>query len=117
MRFIEKVAVSVVRPVYRAFFEKPLWWFLAKLKVFFLTEIYARLDNIEQRLREDRQTIAERLQRAEEGDKAQWDALEQLLLSMFHQPHLRVVARNEESDMAPSTASSVTRTHAASNIR
>jgi hypothetical protein len=125
MRFAEKVAVYLFRPVYRAFFERPLWWFLARVKVFFLGDMAAQVESIERRLREDyRQrltAIEERLRAAEENHLVQWDAMEQLLLALFHQPQLRTMARNGESD-APHetpvlTAAPVNRTHAASNIR
>jgi hypothetical protein len=121
MRFAEKAAVYLLRPIYRSFFERPLWWFLARVKLFFLTEIFARLDAIEQRLREDRQGAEERLRAAEENNLVQWDAMEQLLLALFHQPQLRNMARNRESDGPGETpvltAAPVNRTHAAGNIR
>ncbi len=122
MRFAEKVVVYLLRPIYRSFFERPLWWFLARVKVFFLADMAAQIERMERRLREDREASEERLRRAEETDMAQWDALEQLLLALFHQPQLRTMARNGESD-APRetpvlTTTPVNSAHAASsNIR
>ncbi len=125
MRFAEKVAVYLLRPVYRAFLERPLWWFLAKIKVFFLGDMAAQVANMERQLREDYQqrlaAIEQRLRTAEENNLVQWDAIEQLLLSLFHQPQLRTMARKGESDTSRETpvlaAAPINRTHAASNIR
>lgn len=125
MRFAKKVAVYVLRPIYRAFFERPLWWFLAKVKIFFISDMAAQVQSMERRLREDYQqrltAIEERLRAAEQNNLVQWDALEQLLLALFHQPQLRTMARNGESDapreMPVLTVNPVNRTHAASNIR
>jgi hypothetical protein len=74
----------VLRPIYKGFFERPLWWFLAKVKAFFLAEIGPQLEGTGRRLA----AIEERLQSAEASNAAQWDALEQLLLALFHQPEI-----------------------------
>lgn len=129
MRFIEKVAVSVLRPVYRAFFEKPLWWFLAKLKAFFIADLSAQVQAIrEEQARhlaavdERLQRLDERLRRLEAGDPAQWNSLEQLLLSLFHQSESQSVLVTEREPGTPrevssSSAPQLNRVHAASNIR
>ncbi len=121
MRFAEKIAIFILRPFYRTFVERPLWWFLARVRIFFMSDTSARLDNVEQQLGEVRKAIEEGLRRSEENDRAQWDALEQLLLGLFHQPQLRTIARNEDSatprEAQVSMAPPLNRTNAASNIR
>ena len=88
MRFLQKL----FRPVYRAFFERPIWWFLARVKAFFFAETLARLDNMERQLaelsgrRQEWSVIEERLRAAEANNAAQWDAIERLLLALFQQP-------------------------------
>lgn len=93
MRFGEKVVLFIFRPIYRTFIERLLWWFLARVKIFFLADIAAQVDNIERRLREDHQqrwaAIEERLRGAEASNAAQWGAMEQLLLALFRQSELR----------------------------
>jgi hypothetical protein len=125
MRFGEKVVVYLLRPIYRTFFERLIWWFLARVKVFLLGDMAAQVASIDRRLREDYQqrltAIEERLRAAEENGVVQWDALEQLLLALFHQPQLRTMARNGEHDASHETPALTTvpvnRPHAASNIR
>jgi hypothetical protein len=105
-----------VRPIYRTFLARPLWWFLARIKAFFLAELAPQLTNIESRLnalesleREVQaiervatqactfqanasvtlEKIERRLQALEEGSArsaAEWDGLEQLLLALFRLP-------------------------------
>ena len=91
MGLLEKVGVSVVRPFYRTFFEKPLWWFLAKVKAFFFAETSERLLRIENRLAalEKPESIEELFRRTEASNAAEWDALEQLLLALYRQPESR----------------------------
>src|SRR5882724_2149203 len=96
LKFGEKVVLFFLRPIYRTFFERLVWWFLARVKAFFLAEIGPQLERIERRLQSeeaDRQqrwaAIEERMRSAEASNAAQWDALEQLLLAMFRQPELR----------------------------
>lgn len=93
MGLLRKAVVSLVRPVYRAFVEKPLWWFLAKVKAFFFAETLQRLQAIEHRLAalERPETIEELFRRTEASNAAQWDALEQLLLALFRQPESQIV--------------------------
>ena len=83
MRFGEKVVVYLLRPIYRTFFERLIWWFLARVKIFLLGDMAAQVQSIERRLREDYQqrltAIEERLRAAEENNVVQWDAMEQLL--------------------------------------
>jgi len=70
------------RYVYRGWFERPVWWWLAKVKEFFFAETLHRLTVLESRLGQ----IEERLQRMEASTPAQWDALEQLILAILRQP-------------------------------
>jgi len=95
MGFGEKLILNLLRPIYRAFFERLLWRFLLKLKNFFLTEVSARLENIEGQLSELPATkkayadLEERLREIEANNAAEWDAIEQLLLAQFRQPELQ----------------------------
>lgn len=127
MRFGERMVVYIFRPIYRTFFERLLWWFLAKLKIFLLGEIgvqisecLVKIDNVERRLREIEE-LAAPLRDAELKNAAQWDAMEQLLLAMFRQPELLALDSDRELGMPPHTATSsageLNRAHAASNIR
>jgi hypothetical protein len=77
---------AILRPIYKAFFERPLWWFLGKVKAFFLAEIGPQIESTESRLA----AIEERLRSMEANNAAQWDALEQLLLALFRQPEVRI---------------------------
>jgi hypothetical protein len=108
MRFVQKL----FRPIYRAFFERPIWWFLGKVKNFFFAETSIRLENIERRLAEDSSNgngfaaIEERLRVAEANNAAQWDAIERLLLALFQQPEARALdsARDAEVQNLSATA-------------
>lgn len=71
-----------IRRLYRVFFERPLWWFLAKVKEFFFADTLHRLGLIETRLTH----IEDRLHRLETSGPAQWDVLEQLILAILRQP-------------------------------
>jgi hypothetical protein len=82
MRLVRKVLGAILRPIYKGFFERPLWWFLARVKAFFLAEIGPRIEGNEHRLA----VIEERLRSTEANNAAQWNALEQLLLGLFRQP-------------------------------
>jgi hypothetical protein len=88
MRFVQKL----FRPIYRAFFERPIWWFLAKVKAFFFAETMARMDNMERQLsellgrRQEWAVVEERLHAMQANNAAQWDAIERLLLALFQQP-------------------------------
>lgn len=126
MRFVEQIIVSILRPIYRIFFERPLWWFLAKLKSFFLNEVSGQLGGIEHRLqaaeteqRQNWQTIQSQLQRIEANNAAQWDALEQLLLAVLRQPEaLEAEAGGSSHEEAPiSSTNDLSRVHAASSLR
>ena len=139
MSFRGRVAASVLRPIYRTFFERPLWRFLANVKTFFFAEIGVQLGNFERRfIAEDAvadqrwTSLEQRLERLEANNKAQWDAiatqnaaqwdaLEQLILAVLRQPEARA-SDLESSVDAPrespaSNKSRLTRIHAASNIR
>jgi hypothetical protein len=127
MQFADRLVISIARPVYYAFFARPLWWFLAKVKAFFFAETTVALENIERRLREDQQqqrwaAIEERLRSLEMNNAAQWDAMEQLLLSLFRQSEAQS-AQSEwkfsiPSDAATSTTTAdLNRVHAAGNLR
>ncbi len=74
MRLIKKA----LRPIYKAFVEKPLWWFLSRVKAYFLAEIGPQIAAIEERTRV-----------TDAHNTAQWNALEQLLLAMYRQPEVR----------------------------
>lgn len=111
MRLLKRI----FRPVYKKFIERPLWWFLAKVKAFFMAEVSVQIEQtsqrlvaIEERLRTAEATaeansieaknaalraaeaIAEAsnvaLRAVEANNAAQWSSLEQLLLALFHQP-------------------------------
>src|SRR3569833_904781 len=100
LNFGEKIGVSVVRPIYRSVIARPLWWFVARVKVFFLAEIGPQLESIGRQLEHERQMLAaiegrlhsieDRLHGIERGKKTQWDGLEQLLLALYRQPEVRV---------------------------
>lgn len=131
MRFGEKLVVYIFRPIYRTFFERLLWWFLARIKVFFLAEIgvqlsqiLRKLENIESVQQQQQQHWAEveqRLRRAQEINAAQWDSLEQLLLAMFRQPESgRFGGSWETADsraVSEPSAIDLYRAHAATNSK
>ena len=98
MGLAKRATIYVGRPIYRTFFEQPLWWFLSKVKAFFFTETTERLLIMEHKLDrlEKLGEIEERLRSAEASNAAQWDALEQLLLAMFRQSEFR--GANLEND-------------------
>ena len=87
------LAKALVRPVYRKFFEKPLWWFLAILKKFFLDDISARIAAIETKV-----------DRMEATTAAEWEALEQLLLAVLRQRETRVTDWQSEIHYDPISA-------------
>jgi hypothetical protein len=72
MRLLKKV----LRPIYRRFFKKPLWSFLAKVKVFFVADFVAEIEP--------------RITAMEAKNAAQWKALEQLILAMIRLPEQQV---------------------------
>lgn len=106
----------LLRPIYRAFFKKPLRWCFTRLRTFFLADLIARLQNIEHlsaqlhdaeanlaaQLHTLRAELIPYLQRAEmrgtdagllaqlraieANNASQWDGIEQLLLAMFRLP-------------------------------
>ena len=124
LNFGEKIGVSVVRPIYRKVIARPLWWFVARVKVFFLAEIGPQLESIGRQLEHERQLLAaiegrlhsieDRLHGIERGNKTQWDGIEQLLLALYRQPEVRV---GEISPQAVAGENDQTRTHAAGNLR
>ena len=93
------LAKKIARPIYRRVFEKPLWWFLAKVKIFFISELSERVLEIENQLHK-LDNIEEHLRRMEASNAAQWDAMEQLLLAMFAQREPRI----SESDWKDSAS-------------
>jgi len=128
MRFGEKIVVFILRPIYRTFFERLLWWFLARIKVFFLAEIgvqlsqiLRKLENIESGQQQRYAAIEERLRAAESNNAAQWDGLEQLLLAMFRQPESRASdvewKTTTPQEVPVSNGTDLNRVHAASSIR
>jgi hypothetical protein len=76
-----RVVKKLLRPVYKHLFERPLWWFLAKVKAFFLAEISVQIAAIEERLRT-----------MDANNATEWNAVEQLLLSLFRQPEVQAEA-------------------------
>jgi len=135
MRFGKRAAVFILRPIYRKFFARPLWWFLAKVKAFFFAEIGVQLGNFERRfitedaVAEQRWTALEQRLRSLEANNAaqaaqnaaQWDAMEQLLLALFRQPDLRTLDSDNQASApqhtAITSATDLNRVHAANNIR
>jgi hypothetical protein len=109
MRLLQRAGIVIVRPVYRAFVEKPLWWFLAKVKSFFFAETTERLLLIEKQLEalEKAESVEALFRRTQASNAAQWDAIEQLLLAMFRQPEPRDFERGG-SDSQPAVMSSAT---------
>ena len=108
LRLGERIMLFFFRPIYRTFVERPLWWFLAKVKIFFIAEMAAQVDSIDRRLREDQperwSAIEQRLRNLEAGNAAQWQAIEELLLALFrsselpaHQSEWRVGVQNTNS--------------------
>jgi hypothetical protein len=106
---MKRLVKKSLRPIYKRFFERPLWGFLGRVKNFFMAETEQRLAAIEERQR-----------LAEANNAAQWDALEQLLLALFRQPEIRMDP-NESGpprDEAMSTSSAgYKRSHERQNIR
>jgi hypothetical protein len=87
----------ILRSIYRLFCERPLWWFLSRVKAFFLAEIGPQLESTGHRLA----AIEDRLRSTEANNSAQWSALEQLLLALYRQPEVRIetvekICRTEE---------------------
>ncbi len=125
MRFGERVVVLIFRPFYRTFVERLLWWFLARVKIFLLSDMAVQVDSIDRRLQNDPQqrviALEERLRAMEASNAAQWDAMEQLLLALFRQPELRSSEQDPKLDvpqeMPVSNETYLNRVHAASNLR
>lgn len=131
MKFGEKLVVYILRPIYRTFFERLLWWFLARIKAFFfaetgvqLSQILRKLESIESTQQQQQQRWAEveqRLRRAEALNTAQWDGLEQLLLAVFRQPELRNQdeewGATDSRKLSGPSANDLNKAHAASSIR
>jgi hypothetical protein len=116
MRLIRKALGFVLRPIYKGFFERPLWWFLVRVKAFFLAEIGPQIESTQRRLA----AIEERLRSTEANNAAQWNALESLLLALFRQPteFLDSGGRNgTERDSLTSSVSGQDRVHERHNIR
>lgn len=128
MSAVKRLATVFARPIYRAFFEKPLWWFLARVKAYLFAEVGTQLGDIgdflaktgvqmatiERRLTE----VEERLRIAETTNAAQWDAIEQLLLALFRQPEAQTVeSAIPSASMHTWNTAEPDRVHAASNIR
>lgn len=116
MRFGEKIVVFIFRPIYRTFFDRLFWWFLARVKVFMLADIEAQLNSIEQHLR----TIEEQHRAVASSNAAQWDALEQLLLALFRSSNVSgAEVTRGDIELQPVTVvpPDEERVHAASNIR
>ena len=107
---------SVVRPFYKAFFERPLWWFLGKVKAFFFAETQARLTSIEMRLTllEQQLSGGQGFSHLEKANAQQWAAIEQLLFALWRQP------QSPLSHALPGNgahSSAVEKVHESSNLR
>ncbi len=76
------IAKKLLRPFYKKLVEKPLWWFLARVKAYVLAEIGPQLESTGHRLA----VIEARLNAIDHNNVAQWSALEQLLLALYRQP-------------------------------
>jgi hypothetical protein len=135
MRFGEKIVVFILRPIYRTFFERLIWWYLTKIRAFFMAEMNAlasrqgaqiseclqKLEKIESGQQQRWAAIEERLRASEANSAGQWDALEQLLLAMFRQPESQT-SRSDWKTVTPqespvSTGVDLNRVHAAGSIR
>lgn len=92
LRFGERITLFFFRPLYRTFVERLLWWFLMKVKIFFIADLAAQVDSIDRRLREDHHerwaAIDQRLRNLEASNAAQWHAMEELLLALFRSSEL-----------------------------
>jgi hypothetical protein len=92
LRFGERITLFFFRPLYRTFVERLLWWFLTKVKIFFMADLVAQVDSIDRRLREDHHerwaAIDQRLQNLEASNAAHWQAIEELLLALFRSSEL-----------------------------
>lgn len=128
MSFSKRIAIVFVRPVYRALFEKPIWWFLARVKAFFFAEIGIQLGNMEQHLGRDAAVqdqrfsiLEERLRMVEANiaaqNAAQWDAMEQVLLAMFRQTGGQTDSSRTLGSQLPHQDAKLDRVNAASNLR
>jgi hypothetical protein len=115
LRFGEKVVLFIFRPIYRTFFERLVWWFLTKVKIFFMADLNVQLEASERRIREENQQrwglVEEQMRRIEANNAAQWDGLEKLLLAMFRQP----TGQEENYSYDPSTVPEPPRAREASN--
>ena len=137
MGFVKSLAISIIRPIYRALFERPLWWFLSKVKDYFFAETNLQLESIERRLaqlegrptagkdEEQWSSLHSRLRSleasgvAQQGSNAaQWDAIEQLLLAMFRQPEVVRVETAVSSGISDGSqpVAEAERAHAAGHI-
>jgi hypothetical protein len=121
MGLIKRAAVAFVRPFYKALVERPLWWFLSRVKAFFFTETMDRLAAIETKLGgfENLPRYQDHFNHIEASNAAQWDALEQLLLAVLSQPR-DVVWDLEAGGSAGDSLSSATKSfkaNASNNLR
>jgi hypothetical protein len=105
-----RAIIYVARPIYRKLFERPLWWFLAKVKDFFFAETSQRLVTIENRLAA-LQGLQDAFRQMEANNAAQWAAIEQLLLAMLRQPQSRIVSA-EQTPISAYTPAALSRPEA-----
>jgi hypothetical protein len=116
MRTVRKVLGLILRPIYKGFFERPLWWFLAREIGPQLGSLGPHLESIEHRLA----AIEERLDSTDANNTAQWRALEQLLLALYRQPEVQVgsnVRFGGPPDELTSSAAGQNRTNERNNLR
>jgi hypothetical protein len=116
MRLVRSAIVSIIRPIYRLLFERPLWWFLARVKAFLLAEIGPQSERAEKRLA----AIEDRLNSTEANNAAQWSGMEQLLLALYRQPEARIESDGRysvERDDPTTSVAGPDRTHEQNNLR
>jgi hypothetical protein len=88
MGLVKRVAVVFVRPIYQAFFERPVWWFLSRVKTYFFAETMARLASLEVKIDaiEKAESYDGRFNHLDAHNAQQWDSIEQLVLAILNQP-------------------------------
>jgi hypothetical protein len=96
--------------------ERPLWWFLDKVKAFFFAETQARLTAIEMRLTSLEQQLSggQGFSHLEKANAEQWAAIEQLLFALWRQPQAPLSQRVPGNG---AHSSEVDKVHESSNLR
>lgn len=127
MRFSEKIVVFLLRPIYRAFFERLLHWHLIKFKQFLLAETVTSLADLTARIEQIERSISagadpgamqELLRQNQTSSAAQWSAIETLLLAMFRQSGLsNADLANIDNPKTRAAVASLHEVNASDNIR